>query len=76
MLRVTRYDSVKLALKQRAGWHEGPALTFVASVAAGLAITITTRYITLHYITLHSLDHVRLNDMRLPRSLWFVDMLC
>ena len=40
--KMATYDEVKSQLRERAGWRDGPAMVFVASVAAGLAITITT----------------------------------
>lgn len=39
--KMATYDVIKTELR-KAGWTEGPGLVFTASVATGLAITITT----------------------------------
>ena len=39
--KMATYDVIKTELR-RSGWTEGPGLVFTASVATGLAITITT----------------------------------
>jgi solute carrier family 25 protein 14/30 len=39
--KMATYDVIKTELR-RAGWTEGPGLVFTASVATGLAITVTT----------------------------------
>jgi len=40
--KMATYDVLKTELRKTYGWQEGPGLVFVASVATGLAITITT----------------------------------